>query len=392
MKRVSKKDTIKHSGIKWQMINFVEAPFEIIDGDRGKNYPKKKDFSQNGYCLFLNTKNVKSDGFNFDNKVFITEEKDKTLRAGKLQRGDVILTTRGTIGNTAYYNNSVSFNHIRINSGMLIFRSNRRELCGKYLFHFFQSQYFKKQCDTIVSGAAQPQLPIRSLNDAIIPLPKLKIQKRIVEILSTWDQAIEKLDKLISAKEKQFKWLLKRLITDQKNNPKWKEVKIDKLIQTIKPSKKIQNQNFKLKGIYPIIDQSQSDIAGWTNDKEAVISIDEPVIIFGDHTCSVKYIDQPFAQGADGIKILKTSFDLLPKFLHLFLLGNPINPDGYKRHFSKLKRHIIPFPCVEVQKEIVKTISKREKEIGILNQLSNKYQEQKKGLMQKLLTGKIRLQ
>ena len=139
---------------EWPMVTFAEAPFEIIDGDRGANYPKKEDFSSDGYCVFLNTKNVRSDGFNFNEAEFISREKDETLRKGRLRRGDVVLTTRGTIGNTGYYDNSIPFDAVRINSGMLIFRSNENKLSGKYLFQFFQSQNFKKQRDAIVSGAA----------------------------------------------------------------------------------------------------------------------------------------------------------------------------------------------------------------------------------------------
>ena len=72
---------------------------EIIDGDRGKNYPKQEEFLDIGFCLFLNAKNVTSAGFSFENCMYITEEKDTLLRNGKLKRGDVVLTTRGTIGN-----------------------------------------------------------------------------------------------------------------------------------------------------------------------------------------------------------------------------------------------------------------------------------------------------
>ena len=165
---------------EWLMVTFAEAPFEIIDGDRGVNYPKKEDFSSDGYCVFLNTKNVRSDGFNFNEVEFITREKDETLRKGRLRRGDVVLTTRGTIGNTGYYDNSIPFDAVRINSGMLIFRSNENRLSGKYLFQFFQSQNFKEQRDSITSGAAQPQLPIRSLNEAKIPVPNLETQQAIV--------------------------------------------------------------------------------------------------------------------------------------------------------------------------------------------------------------------
>jgi len=164
----------------WPTLTFAEAPFEIIDGDRGVNYPKKEDFSPSGYCLFLNTKNVRSDGFNFSEMEFVSKEKDQALRKGKLQRGDVVLTTRGTIGNTGFYDESVEFDHIRINSGMLIFRPDTTKLSGSYLFHFFQSKNFQAQRDAIVSGAAQPQLPIRSLNEARIPLPPLATQQAIV--------------------------------------------------------------------------------------------------------------------------------------------------------------------------------------------------------------------
>ena len=259
----------------------------------------------------------------------------------------------------------------------------------KFIFYLIQALDLSK----FNSGSAVPTLNRNHIHELKVIIPSLiDEQKKIVEILSTWDQAIEKLDRLILAKEKQFKWLLKKLITDQKNNPKRKEVKIGRLIQTIKPTKKIQNKNFKSKGIYPIIDQSQSNIAGWTDDEEAVVNINQPVVVFGDHTCSIKYVDQPFAQGADGIKILKTNFNVLPKFLYFSLLGNPMKTDGYKRHFSKLKRYVIFLPRLEVQKKVVKILSECEKDIKILKQLSRKYEDQKKGLMQKLLTGKIRLQ
>ncbi|MCK4437092.1 restriction endonuclease subunit S [bacterium] len=101
-----------------------DSILKIIDGDRGVNYPKKSDFLDNGHCLFLNTKNVRPDGFSFDTTMFISKEKDNALRKGKLQRNDVILTTRGTIGNLAVYDKEVSYENIRINSGMLIFRPN----------------------------------------------------------------------------------------------------------------------------------------------------------------------------------------------------------------------------------------------------------------------------
>jgi len=195
----------------WPTLRFEDAPFEIIDGDRGANYPKKEDFSPSGYCVFLNTKNVRSDGFNFSELEFISKEKDEALRKGKLQRGDVVLTTRGTIGNTGFYNESVEFDHIRINSGMLIFRPDTTKLCGSYLFHFFQSQNFQSQRDAIVSGAAQPQLPIRSLNEARIPLPPLGTQQAIVAEIEAEQAIVAANRELIARFEKKIQATLARV-------------------------------------------------------------------------------------------------------------------------------------------------------------------------------------
>lgn len=196
---------------EWPMVTFAEAPFEIIDGDRGVNYPKKEDFSSDGYCVFLNTKNVRSDGFNFNEVEFITREKDEALRKGRLRRGDVVLTTRGTIGNTGYYDNSILFHAMRINSGMLIFRPNENELSGNYLFLFFQSQNFKEQRDAIISGAAQPQLPIRSLNEARLPVPDLETQQAIVAEIEAEQALVDANKELIERFEKKIQDTVERV-------------------------------------------------------------------------------------------------------------------------------------------------------------------------------------
>ena len=196
---------------EWPVMKFSEAPFEIIDGDRGINYPKKENITPTGYCVFLNTKNVKPDGFNFDDVKFITQEKDESLRKGKLCRGDVILTTRGTVGNTSYYDSSVPFDNLRINSGMLIFRPNKDTLSGGYLFHFFQSLNFKRQRDAMTSGAAQPQLPIRSLKMATLPLPQLSTQQAIIAEIEAERALVDANRELIGRMEKKIEAAIGRV-------------------------------------------------------------------------------------------------------------------------------------------------------------------------------------
>jgi type I restriction enzyme M protein len=195
----------------WPIPTFAEAPFQIIDGDRGTNYPSKEDFSPTGHCLFLNTKNVRFDGFKFDELEFISVAKDNALRKGKLARGDVLLTTRGTIGNTGLYDDSVEFDHVRINSGMLIFRPDTAQLSSSYLFLFFQSENFRAQREAIVSGAAQPQLPIRNLNEAKIPLPPLATQQAIVAEIEAEQALVAANRELITRFERKIQATLARI-------------------------------------------------------------------------------------------------------------------------------------------------------------------------------------
>ena len=135
--------------------------------------------------------------FNFDTTMFVTEEKDRALRKGKLQRQDVILTTRGTIGNVAIYDEGVEFENIRINSGMLIFRPNTEKILSSFLFEVFRSGIMKSQMTRHVSGAAQPQLPIKTLIDFEIPVPNtLESQRKIVASVREIDAETQRLESL----------------------------------------------------------------------------------------------------------------------------------------------------------------------------------------------------
>jgi len=193
----------------WPQVSFNDAPLQIIDGDRGKNYPKQDEFENSGYCLFLNTGNVSKSGFKFGDCQFVTEQKDNLLRKGKLTREDVIMTTRGTIGNVGYFNRHVPFEHIRINSGMVVFRADREKLLPSFLYQYLRSDQFNKQVNSLRSGAAQPQLPIRDIKVIELPLPPLRTQKAISETVSKYDDLIENNKRRIELLEESARQLYK---------------------------------------------------------------------------------------------------------------------------------------------------------------------------------------
>jgi type I restriction enzyme M protein len=209
----------------------------------------------------------------------------------------------------------------------------------------------------------QAGVPGLNRNDAYktkIPLPPLEVQKEIVEQIEVKQNAINHAKEIIKNLERERRYFGQSL--RKLKDVEW--VEFSKYIKTITPPKKIQKSNFGNSGKYPIIDQSQEDISGWTDDGSAVVQIKKPVVIFGDHTCVVKYLDKPFVQGADGIKILQTNDKLLSKFLYYFLRTNLISSDGYKRHFSKLKEIKIPLPPLDVQKQLIVEAEKEEEIIA----------------------------
>lgn len=163
-----------------------------------------------------------------------------------------------------------------------------------------------------------------------------------------------------------------KVIDNVKNNS-YPMVNIMQVIEIVKPNEKIQKHEYLTSGKYPIIDQSQEYIAGYTDKDKGIITIDDSVIVFGDHTCTLKLVDFSFFQGADGIKILKPKDNVNVNFIYYYLLNYGTTPDGYNRHFSKLKRLEIPIPPLYIQQQIVDEIEQYQKIIDGAKQVIDNY-------------------
>lgn len=189
---------------------------KVIDGDRGKEYPKASDFSGDGYCLFLSAKNVTKYGFQFNELQFIDAEKDKKLRKGRVKRSNIVLTTRGSVGHFAYYDASVPYDVMRINSGMVILDADESDLEPNFLYALCRSFIVQKQIEAASFGSAQPQLTVGIVKGLKLPIPTLVEQKKIAQTLSTWDKAISVTEKLLTNSQQQKKALMQQLLTGKK--------------------------------------------------------------------------------------------------------------------------------------------------------------------------------
>lgn len=273
----------------------------------------------------------------------------------------------------------------------------------KFVFYALQNL----RLDRFHAGSGVPTLNRNDVHKQSILVPPLSEQKAIASLLETWETAIEKTEALIAAKEKQFKWLLRTFISDEQDNPRWREVRLgdvcEKIVGGGTPS--TENPDY-WQGHIPWI--TSADIVSYKTikyrkyityqalDNSATNLILKNNIIVVTRVGLGKAVrndvDVCISQDSQGL-ILKKS--IYPDFLINFLIekikifksasqGSTIKGIT-KRQLADIK---IPLPSLPEQKVIASLLEKAQKEIDILKQLAEQYRTQKHGLMQKLLTGK----
>ena len=172
---------------------------------------------------------------------------------------------------------------------------------------------------------------------------------------------------------------------------KWQEFRFNDIFIRI-PSKKyqIQTKEYQLNGKYPVIDQGQTAIIGYSNNESKVFK-NSSVIVFGDHTRELKFIDFDFIVGADGVQLLRTKDEFNDRFFYYQLQIKKIPNTGYNRHFKFLLDMPFACPTLTEQKKIAQVLSVCDKEIELLKSKFQCLKTQKRGLMQRLLNGEVRV-
>jgi type I restriction enzyme S subunit len=407
----------------WKELCFEAAPIEILDGDRGSNYPNGSDFSAVGHCLFLNAGNVTVSGFEFSNCSFITKEKDTLLRKGKLKRLDSVLTTRGTVGNTAFYDFSIPYDNVRINSGMVIFRPDPQQIDAKYLYKFLKSNIFKSQVQSLTSGSAQPQLPIKDIKRISIPLPPLPEQRAIAEVLGVLDDKIDLNRRMNETLEATARALFKSWFVDfdpvrakaEGRPPEgltpdlaalfpssftpsplgdipdgWRVEKIETLIKRLPVGKKYEQKTVSPVGNIPVLDQGKSGIIGFHNDSPGIqASVKEPVIVFANHTCFMRLVSFDFSAIQNVLPFVGQEHKTI--WLYYATRGKQAFSE-YKGHWPDFVLHEIVNPSIQLTSEFEKIIRPFVEKIIYNDQQSQTLAQTRDALLPKLMSGQLRVQ
>src|SRR5699024_3159752 len=278
-KKLVPKRRFKGFSGNWNLLR-IDSVFSVLDGDRGSNYPGESDFYKTGYTLFLDTGNVTQKGFNFSTKKYITQGKDESLGNGKLEIGDFVLTSRGTLGNVAFYGRNIfkKYPSMRINSAMLILRQTTSEdISSSYMESVFRGNVIESFMTQSFVGSAQPHITKKEFSNLDLSIPNtLKEQQKIGAFFKILDERIANQERKI-AKVKALKaaYLTETFPQEGETVPKrrfngfeeeWQEEKLGNIVELVGTGKSKFLSNSTYSNERPFAILGSTSVIGYDSD------------------------------------------------------------------------------------------------------------------------------
>lgn len=384
-----------------------------INGRIGYRGYTVEDIVQKGEgAITLSPSNFKNGKLDYSDCTYISWFKYEESPEIQISNGDILLVKTGsTFGKSALVDNLVE--KATINPQIVVIKEVKSDV--HYLSFLISNQIFQKQINEVVVGGAIPTLSQENILNFKIPLPPLPEQKAIAQVLSTADAAIHTTEKLIAQKELRKKWLMKQLLTGKKRlkgfeNTKWKIQPLENFIKPIvrevsKPSTPYLGIGLRSHGKGTFLKYDEQPEKN-SMDKFYVVRPNDLIVNITFAWEQAIAIVRPEDDGALASHRFPTYTFIEekghPDFFRFFILQprmkfmlEMISPGGAGRNRVMSKSDFIKLefllPDYKEQTAIAQVLQAADKEITLLKAKAEKLRELKKGLMQQLLTGKIRL-
>ena len=349
----------------------------------------------------FSARNVQNGRLDLNYFQYISVELHKKLTKNtKPERGDILLTRVGAgIGEAAVVN--IDFEFSVYVSLTLIKCSQQIE--SEFIKLLLNTKYYRYLAtrDQFAGGGVQ-NLNVQMVKDYPIPVPPLLEQKKIAQILSTWDQAISATEKLLENSQQQKKALMQQLLTGKKRlldengvkfSDEWQRIELGLLLDYQQPTPYlVESTAYSDSYETPVLTAGKTFILGYTNESSGIYQDQLPVIIFDDFTTDSKYVNFPFKAKSSAMKILTAKKGVSIKFVFEAMQMLQFTVGGHQRHWiSIFSNLVIPLPNIKEQQQIAEVLSLADQEIETLQKKLDCLKQEKKALMQQLLTGKRRV-
>ena len=376
----------------WERVKLAD----VSDSCLGKMLDQRKN--KGIYKPYLANVNVRWGAFDLDNLQEMKFEDDEDERYG-IKYGDLIICEGGEPGRCAIWKEQLP--NMKIQKALHRLRVNE-EMDYRYVYYWFLLAGKQGALKQYYTGATIMHMPGQKLKEVVIDKPPLDVQRKIGDYLEAFEDLIENNQKQIKLLEEAAQRLYKEWFVDLRfpgyedveivdSVPEgWSKEPIGSIIGKASRTKQIKTADYLLEGAIPVIDQSRNFIAGYTNDSEALVNAGTPVIVFGDHTRILKYIQFPFAKGADGTQLIISDRTNMPQsLLYLSLIAVDLSNYHYARHFKYLKAESILIPSQDVADEFDRLISPIFSQIQKLREKCYKLSQARDRLLPKLMSGEI---
>ncbi|EIY5166134.1 type I restriction modification DNA specificity domain protein [Klebsiella quasipneumoniae] len=382
----------------WEVLHLKDVASKIQDGNYGADYPKADEFVASG-IPFLTSKVIGGIGtINPDKFDYIKEEKHQSLKKAQIVAGDILFTNRGAnVGTIAIVPDYIAT--ANIGPQLTLVRCNDCIL-KEYLFQFLRGSFFQKQIQQRDSGSAMNFFGIKDTERFKVLVPSLSEQKRIAQILSSWDKAISVTEKLLANSQQQKKALMQQLLTGKKRlldengvrfNGKWEKKLLSDVADVYQP--KTISQSMMSDSGYPVY--GANGVIGFY--QEFNHETEQIAVTCRGSTCGIVNWTQAKSWITGNAMVINTDnySYVSKKFLFYTLNGSDlkylISGSGQPQITGNIKTHIINLPCIEEQQKIATVLSAADAEIYTLEKKLACLRDEKKALMQQLLTGKRRV-
>ena len=279
---------------------------------------------------------------------------------------------------------------------------NVQRVCPEYMGYYLRMPSFRNGFQAFSTMTTRASLKNEDLLGMEVLLPEYKIQEKIASVLRKYDLLIENNQKQIKLLEEVARRLYREWFVDLHfpgyeekkivdGLPEgWKRMPVGELIGKVNRTEQIPASMYQIKGEIPVIDQSRDFIAGYTDNRAALIDLNKPVIVFGDHTRVLKLIQFPFAKGADGTQLILSNNKKIPeRLLYCSLINVDISNYHYARHFKYLKAEKILVPDEGIAAKFELIVTSIFGKVQMCRDTILRLSEARDRLLPKLMSGEL---